>query len=99
VTQTREPRPDRPEVGPFVHNDLAKEIERLKTEAAWHDGDRNAITVAKRVGLTLVLTILRRKGTKAMAPRQVRWRTTVEEARKAAREHGKLVLVDMFNPG
>jgi hypothetical protein len=34
-----------------------------------------------------------------MAPGQVRWRTAVEEARKEAREHGKLVLVDLFNPG
>lgn len=59
MTQTRKPRPDRPEVGPFVHNDLAREIERLKTEPAWHDGDRNAITLTKRVGLTLVLTVLR----------------------------------------
>jgi quercetin dioxygenase-like cupin family protein len=59
VTQTRRPRPDRPEIGPFVHNHLAKEIERLKTEPPWHDGDRNAITLTKRVGLTLVLTVLR----------------------------------------
>ena len=59
MTQTRQPRPDRPEAGPFVHNHLAEEIERLKTEAAWHDGDRNAITLTKRVGLRLVLTVLR----------------------------------------
>ena len=59
MTQTREPRPDRPEVGPFVRNDLAREIDRLKAEPAWHDGDWNAITLTKRVGLTLVLTVLR----------------------------------------
>jgi len=58
MTQTRQSRPDRPEAGPFVHNHLAEEIERLKTEVAWHDGDRNAITLTKRVGLRLVLTVL-----------------------------------------
>lgn len=59
MTQTRQPRPDRPEADPFVHNRLAEEVERLKTEPAWHDGDRNAITLTKRAGLTLVLTALR----------------------------------------
>jgi quercetin dioxygenase-like cupin family protein len=59
MTETRRPRPDRPEAGPFVHNRLAEEAERLKTEPAWHDGDRNAITLTKRAGLRLVLTVLR----------------------------------------
>jgi len=59
MSQTPVPRPDRPEAGPFVHTRLAEEVERLKKEPAWHDGDRNAITLTKRVGLRLVLTILR----------------------------------------
>jgi quercetin dioxygenase-like cupin family protein len=59
MTETRRPRADRPEAGPFVHNRLVEEIERLKMEPAWHDGDRNAITLTKRSGLRLVLTILR----------------------------------------
>jgi len=59
MTQLRLPRPDRPESRPFVHNRLGEEIERLKTEPAWRDGDRNAITLTKRVGLRLVLTVLR----------------------------------------
>jgi quercetin dioxygenase-like cupin family protein len=59
MTQTRQPRPGRPEIGPFVHNRLADEVERLKMEPAWHDGDRNAITLTKRAGLRLVLTVLR----------------------------------------
>ena len=42
MTQARQPRPDRPEAGPFVHNRLVEEVERLKTET-WHDGDRNEI--------------------------------------------------------
>jgi quercetin dioxygenase-like cupin family protein len=53
------PRPDRPHAGPFAHWRLDEQVERLKTEAAWHDGDRNSITLTKRTGLTLVLTVLR----------------------------------------
>lgn len=56
---TRQPRPDRPGTGPFLHVRLDEEIERLKTEPAWHDGDRNAITLTKQAGLRLVLTVLR----------------------------------------
>ena len=29
----------------------------------------------------------------------VNWRTAIEQARKEARTQGKLVLVDLFNPG
>ncbi len=59
MTQTPLPRPDRPAGGPFVHSRLAEEVERLKTEPAWRDGDRNSITLTKRAGLRLVLTVLR----------------------------------------
>jgi quercetin dioxygenase-like cupin family protein len=52
-------RPDRPYAGPFAHYRLDEHIARLKTEAAWRDGDRNSITLTKRTGLTLVLTVLR----------------------------------------
>lgn len=59
MSQPRPPRPDRPEAGPFVHSRLDEEVERLTTEPAWHDGDRNSITLTRRSGLTLVLTVLR----------------------------------------
>jgi hypothetical protein len=59
MSQARSPRPDRPEAGPFVHSRLDEEVERLKTEPTWHDGDRNSITLTRRSGLTLVLTVLR----------------------------------------
>ena len=59
MSEKPEARRDRPEGGPFVHNRLLEEIERLKTEPAWHDGDRNAITLTKSIGLRLVLTVLR----------------------------------------
>lgn len=53
------PRSDRPDTGPLVHTRLAGEIERLKNEPTWTDGDRNAITLTKGAGLTLVLMTLR----------------------------------------
>ena len=56
-------RQDRPQTGPFVHSRLVEEVERLKSEPAWRDGDRNAITLTKSVGLRLVVTILRRGAT------------------------------------
>jgi quercetin dioxygenase-like cupin family protein len=59
MAHTSHARPDRPESGSFVLNHLPREIERLEAEPAWQDGDRNAITLTKRVGLRLVLTVLR----------------------------------------
>ena len=59
MTPMQQPRPDRPETGPFVHTRLADEVDRLRNEPAWHDGDRNAITLTKHAGLTIVLTVLR----------------------------------------
>ena len=59
MSQTSLPRSDRPDRGPFVHRRLGEEVERLKTEPAWCDGDRNSITLTKQRGLTLVLTVLR----------------------------------------
>jgi hypothetical protein len=34
-----------------------------------------------------------------MAHGSIRWRPSLEEARREAREHGTLVLIDLFNPG
>src|SRR5687768_5586242 len=53
-------RPGRPAAGPAVHVDIDEAIRRLKTERPSTDGDRNAITLTKYGGLTLVLTALRR---------------------------------------
>lgn len=60
MSGTWQPRPDRPEDGPVVHRRLDEEVARLQAEPAWREGDRNAITLTKRVGLRLVLTALRR---------------------------------------
>jgi hypothetical protein len=34
-----------------------------------------------------------------MAEESVAWRHSLEEAQKEARQQGKLVLIDLFNPG
>jgi hypothetical protein len=34
-----------------------------------------------------------------MAGGNIKWRSSVEAARKEAPEQGKLILVDLFNPG
>jgi hypothetical protein len=34
-----------------------------------------------------------------MAVEKIRWRHSLEEAREEARREGKLVLIDLFNPG
>jgi quercetin dioxygenase-like cupin family protein len=59
MSESQHARRDRPRAGAFVHNRLLEEVERLKTEPAWRDGDRNAITLTKSAGLRLVVTILR----------------------------------------
>lgn len=59
MTSTPPHRPDRPEAGPFVHTRLPEVVERFTSERAWIDEDRNAITLTKGAGLTLVLTTLR----------------------------------------
>jgi hypothetical protein len=41
----------------------------------------------------------RPKEGRIMAGNQVVWRHSLEDARREAREQGKLVLVDLFNPG
>ena len=34
-----------------------------------------------------------------MASENIAWRHSLEEARREARQQGKLVLIDLFNPG
>jgi hypothetical protein len=34
-----------------------------------------------------------------MAGENIRWRHSLEDARREARERGLLVLIDLFNPG
>ena len=59
MTPTPHPRSARPATGSLVHTRLAGQLERLKNERTWTDGDRNTITLTKGAGLTLVLMALR----------------------------------------
>jgi hypothetical protein len=34
-----------------------------------------------------------------MAEESIAWRNSLEQARQEARQQGKLVLIDLFNPG
>jgi hypothetical protein len=34
-----------------------------------------------------------------MAAENIQWRQSLEQARQEARQQGKLVLIDLFNPG
>jgi quercetin dioxygenase-like cupin family protein len=51
-------RPDRPAKSPLSRFRLDAEIDRLKGEAAWSSGTRNAITLAKGP-LAIVLVVLK----------------------------------------
>ena len=41
----------------------------------------------------------RREEMTKMAGENIPWRHSLEEAQREARQQGKLVLIDMFNPG
>jgi quercetin dioxygenase-like cupin family protein len=53
------PQGDRVLDAPFVYADLPAFIEQVKDEKAWETSDRNAITVFKTEGMTIVLTALK----------------------------------------
>ena len=46
-------------VGPALTFDLGPEIEQMRHEAAWQQGDRNARTLVKQPGLRIVLTLMK----------------------------------------
>ena len=59
MTEPVPARPDRPAAGPIFHARLGEQLERLRREAAWRAGDRNAITLFKTPALSLVLLALK----------------------------------------
>ena len=59
VTSGSERRPSQLLVGPLLTFDLAAETARLRQEASWQQGDRNAKTLAKEDTFRCVLTLLR----------------------------------------
>lgn len=53
------PESERPMSGPLQRFDLGLEVGRLREEKAWREGRRNAITLRKGEGLSLVLLVMR----------------------------------------
>ena len=53
------PRPERPLHGPLQSFDVEVEISRLREEKEWRQGRRNAITLRKGGGLSVVLLVMR----------------------------------------
>ncbi len=53
------PGTDRPLHGPLQIFDLASEVERLRGEREWQEGQRNAITLRKGGGMNVVLMVMK----------------------------------------
>ena len=53
------PGTDRPLHGPLQIFDLDREIERLRGEREWQEGQRNAITLRKGGGMNVVLMVMK----------------------------------------
>jgi quercetin dioxygenase-like cupin family protein len=53
------PESERPLRGPLQSFDLAAEVGRLRGEKAWQGGRRNAITLRKGGGLSVVLLVMK----------------------------------------
>ena len=60
ATQNR-PTGDRILDAPYIVANIDERIEELKEEEAWERNDRNAITLVKTEGLTIVLICLRKE--------------------------------------
>lgn len=64
------PAGDRPLDAPWLVADLPTLVGQLRQESAWQEGDRNAITVFKTAGLTIVLVLLRADATLSVGIRE-----------------------------
>lgn len=53
------PESERPLHGPLQNFDLQEEVARLRTEKAWQEGKRNAITLRKGEGMNVVLLVMK----------------------------------------
>ena len=52
-------RESRAVMEPLMHFSLRDEVDRLRSEEPWRDGDRNSRTLAKEVDFRVLLTVLR----------------------------------------
>lgn len=85
VTSGSPQRPPQRLAAPVLAFDLAREIEQLQAEPAWHTGDRNAKTLVKESDLRLVLTVL--KAGASTAPHQVEAPVGLQVLRGRLRVH------------
>ena len=53
------PESARPLHGPLQSFDLQEEVDRLRAERAWREGERNAITLRKGEGMNVVLLVMK----------------------------------------
>ena len=53
------PESERPLHGPLQSFDLQEEVARLRSERAWREGKRNAITLRKGEGMNVVLLVMK----------------------------------------
>jgi quercetin dioxygenase-like cupin family protein len=53
------PESERPLHGPLQSFDLQDEVSRLRSEKAWQEGKRNAITLRKGEGMNVVLLVMK----------------------------------------
>ena len=53
------PESERPLHGPLQSFDLEREVSRLREESEWRQGQRNAITLRKGEGLSVVLLVMK----------------------------------------
>lgn len=58
-TSGSDSRGSRPTMEPLMVFGLTEEIQRLRTESQWTDGDRNSMTLAKEVDFRALLSVLR----------------------------------------
>ena len=64
------PAGERPLDAPWLVADLPALTAQLRHESTWLEGDRNAITVFKTAGLTIVLVVLRTGATLSLGIRE-----------------------------
>src|SRR3712207_5504958 len=59
MTTRPHPESERPLHGPLQSFNLGAEVTRLRQEKAWQEGRRNAITLRKGEGLSMVLLVMK----------------------------------------
>lgn len=75
--------------GPLQSFDLDAEVSRLRGEKEWRQGGRNAITLRKGEGLSVVLLAMKAGDQSKSTPRPVRSRSASTRAASGSRQPGR----------